>query len=384
MTGFDPDRRRFIKVGSAFAAGGALAAGGMLTAGAVLTRPRPSPTRRAQSGRQLGVALVGLGSLSTNQIAPALGKTASCRVAGIVTGSPGKAAAWKAKYGIADRSVYDYSTMARMADNPDIDIVYVVTPNSMHAEHTIAAARAGKHVFCEKPMEVSVAKCEEMIAACTAADRRLAIAYRCRYDPLHIECARLAREKVFGDVRLIDAAFGFPIGDPRQWRLRKDLAGGGPLMDVGIYALQSARMFTGEEPVSVTAVTTTTDPVKFAEVEESMTFQLLFPSGVIADCRTTYKVGGLNRVSVYADRGAFGLEPAYNYNGNRGWRSDRQPLSFDEIDLFAAEMDDFADHVMMDTPSPVAGVEGLRDVRILMAAYESARTGRRVDLARSD
>jgi predicted dehydrogenase len=251
----------------------------------------------------------------------------------------------------------------------------------MHAGHAIAAARAGKHVFCEKPMEVSVEKCEQMIAACRQADRRLAIAYRCRFEPHHLECARLAREKVFGDVRMIDAAFGFPIGDPRQWRLRKALAGGGPLMDVGIYALQSARMFTDEEPVSVTAVATKTDPVKFAEVEESMTFQLLFPSGVLADCRTTYKVGGMNRVTVFEDRGSFGLEPAYNYNGNRGWRSDRQPLSFDEVDVFAAELDDFANRITTSTPSPVSGEEGLRDVRIMMAAYESANSGRRVALA---
>jgi predicted dehydrogenase len=344
-------------------------------------RAATATTRPGGSRASLGVALVGLGSLSTNQIAPALAKTANCRLAGIVTGSPDKAARWTTRYGLPDRSVYDYSTMARMVDNPDIDIVYVVTPNAMHAEHTIAAARAGKHVLCEKPMEVSVAKCEEMIAACTAADRRLAIAYRCRFDPLHLEVARLAREKVFGDVRIIDAAFGFPIGDPRQWRLRKALAGGGPMMDVGIYALQSARMFTGEEPVSVTALTTTTDPVKFAEVEESMTFQLLFPSGAIADCRTTYRVGGMNRATVFADRGSFGLEPAYNYNDNRGWRSDRQPLSFDEIDVFAAEMDDFANRITTNTPSPVSGEEGLRDVRIMMAAYESASSGRRVALA---
>jgi predicted dehydrogenase len=273
--GTDVDRRRFLKLGSAVAAGGALGAGGLLAMGGAPfakggadPRAATATTRPGGSRASLGVALVGLGSLSTNQIAPALAKTANCRLAGIVTGSPDKAARWTTRYGLPDRSVYDYSTMARMVDNPDIDIVYVVTPNAMHAEHTIAAARAGKHVLCEKPMEVSVAKCEEMIAACTAADRRLAIAYRCRFDPLHLEVARLAREKVFGDVRIIDAAFGFPIGDPRQWRLRKALAGGGPMMDVGIYALQSARMFTGEEPVSVTALTTTTDPVKFAEVEE--------------------------------------------------------------------------------------------------------------------
>jgi len=346
-----------------------------LVAATLARAPIPS------AAKPLGVALVGLGSLSTNQIAPALRKTTNCRLAGIVTGTPAKAARWKAEYGLPDRSVYDYATMERMADNHDIDIVYVVTPNALHAEHTIKAARAGKHVFCEKPMEVSVERCEAMIAACRSAKRQLAVAYRCQFEPHHLECVRIARERVFGPVRMIEAGFGFAIGDPTQWRLNHALSGGGPLMDVGIYALQTARMLAGEEPVAVSAVETKTDPVKFKSVEESMTFQLTFPGGVIADCRTTYKVSGVNRFTAYADRGAFGMEPAYNYSGNRGWRGDRQPLRFDEIDVFAAELDDFAAHVVAGTPSKVSGEEGLRDVRILMAAYESARTGKTVRLA---
>ncbi len=200
-----------------------------------------------------------------------------------MTGTPAKAVKWKAQYGIPDRSIYDYNTMERMSDNPDIDIVYVVTPNALHAEHTIKAARAGKHVLCEKPMEVSVAKCEEMIAACRNAGRQLAVGYRCRFEPHHRELARIAREHVLGDVRLIEAGFGFPIGDPAQWRLNKALSGGGPMMDVGIYALQSARMITGEEPTVVSAVSTVTDPVKFKDIEESMNFTHKFPIGIHAD-----------------------------------------------------------------------------------------------------
>jgi predicted dehydrogenase len=189
---------------------------------------------------------------------------------------------------------------------------------------------------------------------------------------------RLAREQAFGAVRVIDAGFGFPIGDPAQWRLRKALAGGGPLMDVGIYALQAARMLTGEEPVQVSALESRTDPVKFREVEESMTFQLTFPGGVIANCSTTYKVPGINRFTAYAERGSFGMAPAYNYDNNRGWRSDGAPLRFQEIDTFAAEMDDFARCILEKRASKVAGEVGLQDVRLLMAIYESARTGRTV------
>ena len=216
-----------------------------------------------QQGKKLGFALVGLGSLATNQIAPALAKTTNCRLAGIVTGTPAKAARWKAQYNLPDRSIYDYSTMARMAANPDIDVVYVVTPNALHAEHAIAAANAGKHVFCEKPMEVSTAKCQAMIAECKKAGKQLGVAYRCRFEPHHMECERLAKEKVMGGVRMIEASFGFPIGDPKQWRLNHVLSGGGALMDVGIYALQTARMLTGEEPTKVAAFEAKTDREKF-------------------------------------------------------------------------------------------------------------------------
>jgi predicted dehydrogenase len=330
--------------------------------------------------RKLGFALVGLGSLSTNQLAPALQKTRYCRLAAIVTGTPSKAATWKARYGLPDRGVYSYATMRDMAGNPDIDVVYVVTPNALHADHTIAAARAGKHVLCQKPMEVSTARCQAMIDACRAAGRQLAIGYRCQFEPHHLECIRLAREQVMGKVQRIEAGFGFRIGDPAQWRLRKALAGGGPLMDVGVYALQAARLLTGEEPVSVSARETKTDSRKFSEVEEAMTFELRFPGGVVAQCATTYAENGLNQFRAFTERGSFGMSPAFNYSGNRASRSDGVPLRFDEVDQFAAEMDDFAQRIMTGTRTRVPGEEGLRDVRIMMAAYESARTGRTVSL----
>ena len=339
---------------------------------------RATPTR---SAKPLGFALVGLGSLSTNQLAPALQKTKNCKLVGIVTGTPAKAVKWKAQYGIPEKNVYDYDTMTRMADNPDIDVVYVVTPNGLHAEHTIKAAKAGKHVLCEKPMEVSVERCQAMVDAVRAAGRQLAVGYRCRFEPHHVEMLRLARERELGEVRLIESAFGFPIGDPTQWRLKRALAGGGPLMDVGIYSIQSAEMLVGSYPVAVTATETKTDPVKFGEVEESLLFDLKFANGVSASCMTSYKVGGLNRTTAYADRGTFGLTPAFNYDGIRGWRSDGKPLEAPEVDQFATEMDDFADCITSGRPTSVPGEMGLRDVKTMMAIYEAARTGRTVQIA---
>jgi predicted dehydrogenase len=330
--------------------------------------------------RKLGFALVGLGGLSTGQLGPALQKTQFCRLAAIVTGTPSKIPVWKDRYKLPDKNVYNYDTMEQMADNPDIDVVYVVTPNALHGEHTLKGFKAGKHVFCEKPMEVSVERCQHMIDAATKAGRMLGVGYRCQFDPNHLECRRLATEKVFGELKTIDAGFSRPI-TATEWRVKKALAGGGPLMDVGIYALQACRFVSAREPMEVTAkFGPVTDTEKFKEVEESVDWQMTFPGGLKTTCRTNYKAAGDNAFTVTAEKGTFGLSPAYNYNFARGTRSDGQPISLPAINQFAAEMDDFAQCITNHKPSKVSGAEGLRDVNIMMAIYESARSGKPVKL----
>jgi predicted dehydrogenase len=330
---------------------------------------------------KLGFAICGLGSLSTHQIAPAFPKTKNCKLTGIITGHPAKAELWKAKYNIPDKNIYNYETMEKMGDNPDIDVVYVVTPNALHAEHTIKAAKAGKHVLTEKPMEATPEKCRQMIDACKAANRMLAVGYRSRFEPHNLECVRIARKKVFGDLKILEAGFGISIGNPDQWRLKKALSGGGALMDVGIYALQATRYLSGEEPILVSGMETKTDPEKFKEVDESLIWQMKFPSGLIANCSTSYNTKGLGRYMGLADKGWFELNPAFGYMGNHGRRSDGQEISLPQIDQFAAEMDDFANCIMTNTPTKVPGEEGLRDVKIMMAIYEAVKTGQSVKLA---
>jgi predicted dehydrogenase len=333
----------------------------------------------AASGKRLGFALCGLGSLSTHQIAPALQKTVNCRLAGIVTGTPAKAARWRAQYGIPEKNIYSYETMHRMADNPDIDVVYVVTPNAIHLDNAVVAAKAGKHVYCEKPMEVSVQRCQQMIDAVKAAGRVLGVGYRLHFEPHNLECARIARSRDFGALKVIDAHFGFPI-QPGVWRLNRALAGGGPLMDVGIYCVQATRSLTGEEPVSVSAVMTRGVDNRFSEVEESITWQTKFPGGTLAHCGTSYNAAPAGYFRALAERGWFALDPAFTYDGIRGTRSDGRAIEYPDIDQFAAEMDDFAECVAAGKPTRVPGEEGLRDVKIMTAIYEAARSGRSVDL----
>jgi predicted dehydrogenase len=361
-----PSRRRFIAQSAALAA-------------APFISTRVTRALAAASQKKLGFALCGLGNLSTHQIAPALQKTSHCRLAGIVTGTPEKAARWKAQYNLPDRSVYNYETMHRMADNPDIDVVYVVTPNGLHLDHARAAAEAGKHVFCEKPMEISVDRCQQMIDAVRKAGRLLGIAYRCQFEPHHLECMRLAREKEFGALKVIDAYFGFNI-PPGVWRLDRALAGGGPLMDVGIYALQATRYLTGEEPVWISGMTTRGDPSRFSEVEESVLWEARFPGGAISHCGSSYNAAGTGYFRALAEHGWFGLDPAFNYDGIQGMRSDGRRIEFPPTDHFAVEMDNFAQCILEGKPTKVPGEEGLRDLRLMMAIYESARSGKPVDV----
>jgi predicted dehydrogenase len=334
-------------------------------------------------GRKLGVALVGLGTLAGGELAPALQQTRLCRLTGLVSGHPEKARQWAQQYGVPEKNIYSYETFDRIGDNRDIDIVYVVLPNSMHAEYTIRAAKAGKHVLCEKPMAVSVSECDEMISACRAAGRQLAIGYRLQFEPYNREMMRLAREKVFGGLKIIETSVGFRTGDPNQWRLKMALAGGGSLVDLGIYALQAARYIAGEEPISVTAQTGLTDAVKFREVEESIVFDLKFASGVVASCSSSYATVLANRFWAGAERGWFELAPGQYYQGIRGRTGGPQgvkEMQFAAINQFAAEMDDFADCILNGKPTRVPGEEGRQDVRIMTAIYEAAANGRAVAL----
>ena len=216
---------------------------------------------------KLGVALVGLGSYSTYELAPALLETKNCYLAGIVTGTPAKEKIWSDKYNIPQKNIYNYQNFDSIASNADIDIVYVVLPVSMHKEYTIRAAQAGKHVISEKPMAISSSDCNEMIEACKKANKKLSIGYRLHFEPYNQEMMRLGQQKVYGKLLQIDCANGFIYGgDPNAWRLKKAMAGGGGLMDMGVYCIQGARYVTGEEPVYVTAREEKTKPELFKEV----------------------------------------------------------------------------------------------------------------------
>src|SRR5688572_2484850 len=219
--------------------------------------------------KKLGFAIVGLGRFGAGQLLRSLPECKLAKPAALVSGSPEKAQQLAQKYGVPEKSIYNYENFDTIKDNPDIDVVYVVLPNSMHAEYTIRAANAGKHVMCEKPMAVSVEECNQMIVACKKNDRKLMIGYRLRYEPYNIHAIELCRNKTHGPVRVIESAHSFPIGQ-NEWRTDKKLAGGGPIMDVGIYSINAFRYLLGEEPAEVSAqVFQPKDDPRFATTEGS-------------------------------------------------------------------------------------------------------------------
>ena len=343
------------------------------------TVAKESKVMSNSSNRKLGVALVGLGSYASGQLAPALLQTEHCYLAGIVTGTPSKIPVWKEKYNIPDKNIYNYSNYDSIKDNSDIDIMYVVLPNSMHAEYTIRAAQAGKHVICEKPMAITVEDCDRMIKACKKAGKTLSIGYRLRFDPYNLEMARLGTEKIYGQIKKLTSSFSF-IGQKGAWRLNKEFSGGGPMMDVGIYCLQAVCYTTGMLPVAVTAQSMpVTDKEKFVDIEETLNFQLEMPDGLIAECRTSYSEN-MNYLKAEAEKGWFELKPAFNYSGLKGTKSDGGIISFSPLSQQAKQLDGIALSIKSTQPSIVPGEMGRRDMKMITAIYEAMQTGKRVTI----
>ncbi|HEY8993808.1 MAG TPA: Gfo/Idh/MocA family oxidoreductase, partial [Lacunisphaera sp.] len=312
---------------------------------------------------------------SRGQLGPALKLTEHARLAGVVTGSKEKGRQWAAEYGFPESSIYGYDTMGRLADNPNIDIVYVVTPNGLHAEHAIAAAKAGKHVICEKPMANTVAECDAILAACKAAGVRLSIGYRLHFDPFHEELRRLVRTQEFGPFMKMDGGFAFVMGSP-QWRATKKLAGGGPLMDLGVYVIQETLMATGEvPPVAITARELPKKrPEFFVDVEESLEWTMEFANGARCQGYTSYN-DNRNNFRAEAAGGWFEVGPAYSYRGLAAATSRGKVAVTPPASQQALQIDDFAKCVRDNLPTRVPGEMGRRDMVMVEAIYASAAAG---------
>jgi len=349
----------------------------------------PEDATQPYTGKKMNIALCGLG-IYAELLAKGIEISEYCNLAGIVTGTPSKAEKWKTKYNIPEKNIYNYQNFDEIKNNPDIDLVYVVLPNSLHKEFTIRAAKAGKHVITEKPMAISAKDCEEMIKACNDNNVQLAVGYRLHYEPYHLELKRLGQEKVFGKVRFIEASLGYktydtltkPVvdkNDRNEWRLNKKLSGGGPLMDLGIYCIQLSRYVLGEEPIAVTAqFGHVNDKNRFSETEESISWQMEFPSGATANCNTSCGYN-IDRFYATADEGSFELSPALSYGPYTGKTSEKE-LKFPAINQQKTQMDEICKVLLENKklPNHITGEEGLKDMKVINAIYKAAETGKKV------
>ena len=329
----------------------------------------------------LGVALVGLGYYSTDLLAPALQLTKHCHLAGIVTGTPEKANRWKEQYKIPDKNIYNYENMGNIANNPDIDVIYIVLPPSMHAEYSIKAANTGKHVWCEKPMALTVGECQSMINACNKNKVKLSIGYRLHHEPNTQKIIQFRKDKKYGSITKVDARAGYVDNRTNHWKQTKSL-GGGSMYDMGVYPLNATRYVTGEEPVTVIARQSTTRPEIYTEVDETMEFTLEFPGGAVANCETSFGKN-MNALMVNCTNGWYKLAPFSAYSNVQGETSDglKIPPAITAIPHEQVkQMDEDALAIINNQPVLVPGEEGLKDIRVVEAIYRSVKEKKKVKI----
>jgi len=355
-----------------------LAAGLCGSAAAALAQdPAPAGSGVSQKARW---AVVGLGQLALDEVLPAFAQTKHCQLVSVISGERDKAQRTAKQYALEEKNVFTYDEYDRLRGNDEIDIVYICLPNHLHAEYTIRAHRAGKHVLCEKPMAVTVEESQRMIDAARAANKKLMIAYRLRYEPFNQTVIDLARKQAYGKIKLISATNAQDVRAPNI-RLQKS-TGGGPLGDLGVYCLNAARYITGEEPIEVSAMAhQPADDPRFKEVDESFTFQLRFPSGVLAHCGCSFGTGEARHYRVLCAQGWIELDNAFAYGGQRLHVSDNRAIAdvkLEPVNHFAAEMDHFSQCVLADKPPRTPGEEGLADMKVMASAMDAARSGKTV------
>jgi predicted dehydrogenase len=336
----------------------------------------------AYDGPVLRVAIMGLGSYGT-RVAEAMQTCVKAKLVGVISGTPAKVTAWQSKYAIPAKNCYNYDNFDDIKNNPDIDAVYVITPNGLHHDQVIRVAKAGKHVICEKPMALNAQQGQEMADACKQANVKLLVGYRMHFEPKTLEVIRMRKAGEFGKILFFQGLCGFKIGDPKQWRLNKQLSGGGSMMDIGIYAINGSRYMTGEDPIWVTAQESKTDHVKFKEgVDETIQFQFGFPSGAVASCLSTYNMNNLDKFFLNGEKGYAELQPSTGYGpivGHTNKGELTQPVTTHQT----VQMDQMAGMIFENKQPvvPVDGNEAVKDLKIIDAIYQAVKTGKRVDIS---
>jgi predicted dehydrogenase len=348
-----------------------------------LAADNPEATITPYDGPVLRVAIMGIGTYG-NIVARALQASTKAKLVGVVSGSPAKVKDWQTKYGIPDKNVYNYDNFEDIKNNPDIDAIYVIVPNFLHKPYVLRAAKTGKHIISEKPLGLTGKEAQEIVDGCKKAGVKLLVGYRMHFEPKNLEIIAMRKAGDFGKIKYFTGNGGFRIGDPTQWRLDKAKAGGGSMMDIGIYAINGARYMIGEDPIWVTAQEAPkSDPVKFKEgVDETITFQMGFPSGVIAQCLSTYAMNNVDRFLMIGERGYAELQPANGYGPLKGKTHRGELKAVSPPMQQTIQMDEMAGIFLEGKTAvvPVDGEEAVKDAKIIDAIYAAVKSGQKVSL----
>lgn len=322
-------------------------------------------------------AVLGAGWISQEAFMPGVAHSGNSTIAAIVTGDREKAAKLAAFHGIPQ--VVSYADYDALLASDTVDAVYIALPNSMHADYAIRAARAGKHIMVEKPLAVSVAESEAMIAAAAAAGVFLMTAYRLHNEPATLAVLDHIRQGHIGKPLIFQSIFSFQMGAGNH-RLAA-AHWGGPLQDVGVYCINAARHIFGEEPIEATAsLTQPKDDPRFGEIEASIAATLRFPSGGLAQFVGSFGAAAVDNYRIVGSLGDIELDPGFKFDCAMKMRLRRdgvtEETTYPQIDQFGAQVAYFSDCITAGTPPEADGAEGLADMRVLLAIEAAAKTGK--------
>lgn len=336
--------------------------------------------------KRIGYAVVGLGSIAETAVLPAFRNSKTSKLVALVSHDRSRAQKLGAKFGV--KNCYAYANYDECLSQPDVDAVFVASVNGAHAEQTIRAAEAGKHVLCEKPMANSVEDCRRMVEACRANRVRLMIAYRKYFEPGSVALKKLVSSGKLGRLRHIFSTYTEHVdpGKAKTWQLNRKLAGGGSLMDIGIYCVNTMRWLAGSDPIEATAQRWTDDPKRFSDVEDSIAFRLTHPNGLVCQGLSSYSSMAASFVQVHGDRGWAALNPAFAFEEERRLFGKIQGRWFEQkfkvIDEFVLELNAFTKSIHQGRDPEPDGMEGMRDIATIEAIYRSVQENRTVPITR--
>lgn len=326
--------------------------------------------------KKIRYAVVGTGWISQIAFMPSIAQTGNSEMTAIVSGNPANAQKLAEFYGISH--VYSYDRYDEMLQSGLVDAVYIALPNSMHADYAIRAARAGIHALVEKPLAVTAAECEAMIAAAGKAGVMLMTAYRLHSEPGTIEAIDMIRRGEIGEPRLFSSVFSFPVAAGNH-RLKAE-HWGGPLQDIGVYCINAMRHLFQSEPTEViAAIAARPGDARFAEVEEMVSATLRFPGERLAHFVASFGGDDIDQYRVVGTEGQVEVSSGYRFDRpvtvrlTKGGKTVEK--AFPQYDHFSGQAHYFSDCILKGVQPEPDGGDGMADVVIMRAIEEAAKTG---------